>query len=1559
MFGYAFLIEDFSHVTEAYSYYLIKLIKSANFLEIFKENALLISFYFIIDLILILESIILILLPIIKILRKEMYKSIKNNLDKIVKLRDLYYRVFIWVLFVPLVDVNVNFILCNLKNNDVILGVCSNLFFKVFGILCLVLTFFQMIQIIIFCVNIDFEGSNPFKRNFRIAYIVEWILKVLVIFFYYLDPIHNIYYYVCLNIFGLVNIWNSLFGFPYNNMKICVLQMFFSFNFVILMLNTTFKNFIIIIGYAEICYSLTLLSPFLYSFANILFAKKFNSLMELNIHDHNLSTIQMMLYFKELIRIYKENSIKGKLILNGIFSAHFNNCFTKECMKHLKSEKKEFVEESSEIFEVWLLIIFKSLEKKIRFQDKYQHELFLLSYSGFLEKNLGKICFSYYVLKSHINNNKGNGESSIFFKYQSKLIQKHLENILTSVTKKKDIDMNFINIKVFISYQDISDKYSGKLKLALLSKENIFQKLLSGYKSFDELFLDSKNFLKILKKFEYKFLKDVSREKKSILYLKLKSLFFLFVLNDFVEFQKIENQILELKKFENGKKTFADSADFISGDLILLNASLLGETGTMRKSRTSQKIAEFFGYNINEFQNIKKINSLMPKILGDNHHLFIKKFLGKKHIPNKKTEVRSTFMKKNNNYMYPVYVYLSLNFSPLYKDDMYFTAAIKMQEKQEDYAICSENGNISCVSEGFLSNYMDLDWRSLYEKINIFFFFPNIFTQCIKILEDNNEKSIQILKNEVVEFYCPKNISIFKLYLIKESREITKDSLKKFIALNEGLFKKQHLLISVKIDKYFFSQDSSLKMLLFTFHQFEGRDTLSFPSKSAKSLDKDKNFEGISKLSLNEAINLEALSSQNSIYTERRPHFNPIEIFGKDPPKTEDFPESYHSENNYMEIDFNFKDRTNLESHETNKIKFPFVNKNRKSTEFSTEEKKELTSSLHSSLKEEVFQGMYLVRSLGYSKKSPKVIKKLLMVFLAQIMLFFFLNIVSFIMIENKVQSFIDYSHKFEIPDEIAISYAYIVATQNLLLQLESNYVTYEKELIRELIIELEGHSYFHLMELITTIKQPDFNTHFEEEININYFFENEKFVQTEKFREFLMGCNQLLRVQITHPSSFFKEIFDFFNNNFRKVIEICSNYSDFFLSKAISIKEEQSQFYLMMSLIGLFLSVTLIFINFPFLNEYFVILEKILVLLSQINENECEKILKTNRQFMEILDDPSQKFLAISLEKTVKTPLHQDLDEKVSQSKGNKIKSKKKILSKIINPKLSRKTLAFLNISLLIVILFFYLMVFTLKSEFVSKMELSIQINTYFSNYLESCNLLYSLELLILNINFFADHRTLNYTILEIENDAIFYKDKYEENILKLENFLRTLPYLTNNPEIVSIDSQMQKNIKEAFFNNVCDTMVEEACEIKLENNFLLGLNGFWQSYLKISFENLLQFLNFTADSLDFLTSAYTNKVFFEKLIDLHIFDHKNMDLIAYKENLQLEINNRLISDIKLIFLLGSAISTIVLFLINLFMFCKIKNTSLSFKKILFLVPIFKLKEENILYLLKKIDEY
>jgi len=230
------------------------------------------------------------------------------------------------------------------------------------------------------------------------------------------------------------------------------------------------------------------------------------------------------------------------------------------------------------------------------------------------------------------------------------------------------------------------------------------------------------------------------------------------------------------------------------------------------------------------------------------------------------------------------------------------------------------------------------------------------------------------------------------------------------------------------------------------------------------------------------------------------------------------------------------------------------------------------------------------------------------------------------------------------------------------------------------------------------------------------------------------------------------------------------------------------------------------------------------MLLIGRINETECQTVLDKTKDFLNILKDSSEKYLTF-------TPSFDNEEDYVIENMNEEKNSiffhekhaprrdkykKKNMASKILQQKLSRKFMIIGNGTLLLIVCLFYIPILNYHSELDAKMDISISTNIQLSNYIESVDLAFALELLLINEVFFNGYVLSNqsFTVIKILDDIEFYKENYIYNLQKMDTFLNDLNYFISNPEL---DANTQANLKSFFFEDTCSEIVENACQEQL----------------------------------------------------------------------------------------------------------------------------------------------
>ncbi|KAL4462216.1 hypothetical protein ABPG72_005647 [Tetrahymena utriculariae] len=298
--------------------------------------------------------------------------------------------------------------------------------------------------------------------------------------------------------------------------------------------------------------------------------------------------------------------------------------------------------------------------------------------------------------------------------------------------------------------------------------------------------------LKLMQKIEQiksDFLRQMRKQEKKIDFScclaikKLKLLFYLFILNDSLTAYHLEEEIIELRKRDAfSEKDALTNENLIKKNIVNITISISQNLG-MIKSKKDLKTAQFFGYNVQEFQKINKINELMPHFIEKNHDNMIKQFVTRGTSQYIKSFLYS-FCVNNKGYVMPVKVYADFSFLSL--DDFYIQGIILKVNKGSQYVVFGRSGNIIGITEKLAHKLLiDSDImknlppaEQIMKYLNAFLLFPQIVSKLQKnkkiILQNYEQQHTDIiLSSDKGYFYFDSSLisqyQLFSNYLEKKS----------------------------------------------------------------------------------------------------------------------------------------------------------------------------------------------------------------------------------------------------------------------------------------------------------------------------------------------------------------------------------------------------------------------------------------------------------------------------------------------------------------------------------------------------------------------------------------------------------------------------------------------------------------------------------------------------------------------------------------------------------------------------------------------------------------------
>ncbi|KAL4476305.1 hypothetical protein ABPG74_010038 [Tetrahymena malaccensis] len=419
---------------------------------------------------------------------------------------------------------------------------------------------------------------------------------------------------------------------------------------------------------------------------------------------------------------------------------------------------------------------------------------------------------------------------------------------------KEELNVKHINLS-----DEMCNLYIPIIKNIIHQKSEMWGKMQKGFQSMD---LFQSEVLKLMQKIEqvkFDFLRQMRKQERKIDFScclaikKLKLLFYLFILNDSLTAFHLEEEIIELRKRDAfSEKDTLTNENLIKKNIASVTISISQHLG-MIKSKKDFKTAQFFGFNVQEFQKINKINELMPHFIEKNHDNMIKQFVTRGTSQYIKSFLYS-FCVNSKGYVMPVKVYTDFSFLSL--DDFYIQGTILKVNKGSQYIVFDRSGKIVGITEKLAQKiFIDSDImknlppaEQAIKYLNALLLFPQIVSKLQKkkkfILQNFEQQHTDIvLQSDKGYFYFDSQLidlyQQFSSYLEKKSSMIQNKNqnrnLEKSNKINE--INLLDVLSKDSIRKYhkFIKSQAKEKSL-----QSSSRYTLAQSSKNQNSISKNR-----------------------------------------------------------------------------------------------------------------------------------------------------------------------------------------------------------------------------------------------------------------------------------------------------------------------------------------------------------------------------------------------------------------------------------------------------------------------------------------------------------------------------------------------------------------------------------------------------------------------------------------------------------------------------------------------------------------------------------------------
>ncbi|CAD8193884.1 unnamed protein product [Paramecium pentaurelia] len=493
---------------------------------------------------------------------------------------------------------------------------------------------------------------------------------------------------------------------------------------------------------------------FIFSLGMILGNLLFTFLLQLNLDPKT----------RQLYQIYKLYSYIGNITSNSITTYNLiiyqlinDKDFTQFQQKVILNQKSTKMQDYYKLGLYIITEIFIHLKE----QQKSELEELQLLFVSYLALIRNKPLIGYVEFKKFESNI--NIKKSYYFQLMKSRIDQHLQKKITAIQQIYEKEQSYlknVNLQKSVSpaelyeYSQIEEKFQAKVSNLIQLKISIWENQISGCKSIYEFEDNAVNLSKQIIECIF-FLRsqtiNVIQEEyikncDNILKLKICSMFHSFVLNDYYSAYLCEQKIQDIMKIETTQElNVITRTNILKDETILMIISIVKQLGQILNSNKSQ-IANYFGYQNSEFQQIANIKELMPSYFGNQHDQFLLNYIkeARTDLAFKET---LTFAQGKNGFLIPQYLNVYNNFD--INDDFTLIGSLTKEKESHNYLIFDEYGKCIGITQQLSKLLVPQDnieyFLANIDSFYVYMFLPHIHIYMNDILNNstNNDGAIQ------------------------------------------------------------------------------------------------------------------------------------------------------------------------------------------------------------------------------------------------------------------------------------------------------------------------------------------------------------------------------------------------------------------------------------------------------------------------------------------------------------------------------------------------------------------------------------------------------------------------------------------------------------------------------------------------------------------------------------------------------------------------------------------------------------------------------------------------
>ncbi|KAL4496879.1 hypothetical protein ABPG73_011845 [Tetrahymena malaccensis] len=416
----------------------------------------------------------------------------------------------------------------------------------------------------------------------------------------------------------------------------------------------------------------------------------------------------------------------SKFKIFEMINLHQQHCTHLECICKISNfkDKKDNLNQE----DVYILIeqiFYRTLKSNLKNIDFKLVEQIYLKYITYLTRTRNRPTKAYFELKQYISKKQN---TSFYFDLIKNVLSSKIEKIMSMNQKvyiktkivdnyletiKEELDTNQIFqtddivkqiIPELATFVDHKIQFWRKL---LLSES---QDILSFYKLATDLSKKSKTVQKIFQK-NLQIVTNKVTASSNITLAKIIEIYKCTVTSDYLQAFKFSQLYNALYNRDIQKQQIIiNSYNIVKGNVQTLKISLSQDLGKIISQKT-EKLANFFGYVLKEFQQINKIDDLMPLFISQIHDKCINNMIQRGFSPMISDKI-STFIKNKDSFIEPINLYLQNHQNQ--DEDFCLQALLLKTINQREYIVFDEQGYIQGITQNMFN--LIFQKREKYDK---------------------------------------------------------------------------------------------------------------------------------------------------------------------------------------------------------------------------------------------------------------------------------------------------------------------------------------------------------------------------------------------------------------------------------------------------------------------------------------------------------------------------------------------------------------------------------------------------------------------------------------------------------------------------------------------------------------------------------------------------------------------------------------------------------------------------------------------------------------------------